>query len=66
MIISKIVAGSQSKSMTPNFGVVVNVLMPVCCHIGSGMPYFHIFVEEIIIRCQMGVSKKYKSKYYCL
>ena len=33
--------------MTPNFVVIVNVLLPICCHIGSGMPYLHIFAEEI-------------------
>ena len=47
MILFKMFAGSQLKIMIPNFVVVVNVLMPVCCHIGSGMPYLHIFVEEI-------------------
>ena len=26
--------------------VVVNVLLPICCHVGSGMPYMHISVEE--------------------
>ena len=40
--------------MTPNFVVVVNVLMPVCCHIRSGMQYLHIFVEEInVFLCEM-------------
>ena len=32
--------------MTPNFAAVVSVLLPICCHIGSGMPYLCIFVEE--------------------
>ena len=32
--------------MTPNFVVVVSVLLPICCHIGWGMPYLCIFVEE--------------------
>ena len=31
--------------MTPNF---VNVLLPICCHIGLGVPYLLIFVEEIV------------------
>ena len=31
------------KSMTPNFIVVVSVLLQICCHIGSGMPYLWIF-----------------------
>ena len=48
MIGSKIITSFQSKkSMTPNFVVIVNVLLPICCHIGSGMPYLHIFAEEI-------------------
>ena len=33
------------KSMTPNFVVVVSVLLQICCHIGSGMPYVCIFVD---------------------
>ena len=38
----KIIAGSR---MTPNFIIVVNVLLPICCHIGVGMPSLCIFVE---------------------
>ena len=34
------------KSMTPNF-VAVSVLLPICCHIGSGMPYLCIFIGDI-------------------
>ena len=30
------------------FVVGVNVLLPICCHIGMGMPYLCIFVEEIV------------------
>ena len=48
MIVSKIITGSQLKSMTPNFVIVANVLMPICRHNGSGMPNLHIFVEEIV------------------
>ena len=33
--------------MAPNFVVVVSVLQPNCCHIGSGMSYLCIFVEEV-------------------
>ena len=33
--------------MTPNFVADV-VLLPVCCHIGSGMPNLRIFVEGIV------------------
>ena len=47
MIGLKIIADSH-KSMTPNFVVAVNVLLPICCHIGSGMPYLLIFGEEIV------------------
>ena len=36
------------KSMTPNFVVVVSVLPPFCCHIGCGMPYLCIVVEEVV------------------
>ena len=35
--------------MTPNFVVVVSVLLPICCHIGSGMPYLYIFVGEVVM-----------------
>ena len=34
--------------MTPIFVVVVSVLLPICCHIGWGMPYLGIFVEEVV------------------
>ena len=30
------------------FAAVVNVLLPICCHIGSGMPNLRIFVEDIV------------------
>ena len=36
------------KSMAPNFVVVVSVLLSICCHIGSGMLYLCIFVEEVV------------------
>ena len=35
--------------MVPNFVVFVNVLLPICYHIGSGMTFLHIFVEEIVV-----------------
>ena len=34
--------------MTPNFVAAVNVSLPICCHIGSGMPNMHVFVEVIV------------------
>ena len=34
--------------MTPNFVVVVCVLLPISSHIGWGMPYLCIFVGEVI------------------
>ena len=39
----------SSKGMAPNFVVVVCVLLPICCHIGWGMPYLCIFVEEVVM-----------------
>ena len=27
---------------------VTSVLLPMCCHIGSGIPYLCIFVEEVV------------------
>ena len=36
------------ESMTPYFVVVVSVLLPICCHIGSGMVYLSIFVEDVV------------------
>ena len=35
--------------MKPNFVVVDNVLLPIASHIGTGMPYLHIFVEDIVM-----------------
>ena len=34
--------------MTHNFAAVVSVLLPICCHIGPGMHYMCIFVEETV------------------
>ena len=34
--------------MTPNFVVVVSVLLPICCHIGRGMQYLCIFNGEVV------------------
>ena len=34
--------------MTPNFVVVVSVLLPFRCHIGWDMRYLCIFVEEVV------------------
>ena len=34
--------------MAPNCVVFVSVLLPICCHIGWGMPYLCIFVEEVV------------------
>ena len=36
------------KSLTPNFVVVVDVLLPICCHVGCGMPYLCIYVEAVV------------------
>ena len=34
--------------MTPYYVVVVGVVLPMYCHIGSSMPYLYIFVEEVV------------------
>ena len=43
---------NNKKSLKPIlslvFVVVVSVLLPSCCHIGWGVPYMCIFVEEVI------------------
>ena len=39
----------SAKGMTPNFVVCVSVLIPICCHIGWGMPYMCIFGEEVVM-----------------
>ena len=36
------------KSMTPTFVVVVADLLPICSHIGWGMPNLRFFVEEVV------------------
>ena len=38
----------SDKSMTSNFVADVSVYLPICCHIGLGMPYPCIFVEEVV------------------
>ena len=38
----------SAEGMTPNFVVFVSVLLPICCHIGWGMPYMCIFVDEVV------------------
>ena len=35
--------------MTPNFVVVISVFLPICCHIGRGMPYLCIYVGEVTL-----------------
>ena len=34
--------------MTPNFAANFSVLLTICCHIGLGMTYLCIFVEEAV------------------
>ena len=48
MIGSKTHCWLSVKCTTPNFVVVDNVLMPICCHSGVGMSYLLIFVEETV------------------
>ena len=52
------------KSMTPNFAVVVNVLLPICCHIGTGMPYLLIFGERIVA-ISGAITDKWAIKLFC-
>ena len=33
--------------MTPHLVPAVGILLPICCHIGLGMLYLCIFVEEV-------------------
>ena len=44
---SKIIAGSRSEKMAPNFEAVVSVLLHICGRLCWGMPYLCIFVEEV-------------------
>ena len=44
---SKIIAGPHLKVWHLVFFVIVSVLLPICCHIGSSMPYLCIFVEKV-------------------
>ena len=57
---SKIIAGIQSKvkSMTTNFIVAANVLLPICCHIGSGICLFDLilYVTLTIFQLNRGGS----------
>ena len=34
--------------MTSNFVVFVSVLLSICCHIGSGMPFLCNLIEEFV------------------
>ena len=45
---SKIIAGSRSEKMAPNFEAVVSFLLHICGRLCRGMPYPCIFVEEIV------------------
>ena len=45
---SKIIAGSRSEKMAPNFEAVVCVLLHICGQLCRGMPYPCIFVEEVV------------------
>ena len=46
------------KSMTPSCIVVINVLLPIWCHISSGMPYLRIFVEKNVKSMQRSGTPK--------
>ena len=45
---SKIIAGSPSKKMAPNFEAVVSDLLKICGQICRGLPYPCIFVGEVV------------------
>ena len=36
------------KSIIPKFVLVINVFLPICCHIVPGMPYLKFFAVEIV------------------
>ena len=55
--------------MPPYVMVDVNVLLPICCHDGSGMPYLCSFVEDVFALlgvmtikgvCKLACGKKKK------
>ena len=48
IVIGPIIIADSVECMTANVVVVVSVLLPICCNIGSGMPYVLIFGEEIV------------------
>ena len=50
--------------MTPNFVAVVNVLLSICCHIGSGMPNLRIFVEDNVLLLG-AITDKWVRKLVC-
>ena len=45
---SKIIAGSRSEKMAPNFEAVVSVLLHICGQLCRSMHYPCIFVEEAV------------------
>ena len=53
------------ESMTHNFVVVVNVLLSICLHIGSGMPNLRIFVEDIVALLGAMTDNKLVLKLIC-
>ena len=48
--------------MTPNFVAVLNVLQPICCHIGSGMPNIRMIFVEDIVALLGAMTDKWESK----
>ena len=50
--------------MTPNFVVIVNVLLPICLHIESGMPNMLIFGKEIVA-LSVSIIDKWVIKLFC-
>ena len=50
--------------MLPKFEVIVNVLLPVCFHIGSGMPILRIFVQYSVVLFG-AITDKWVLKHVC-
>ena len=50
--------------MTPNFVVVVSVLLPISVHIGWGLPYQCIFDEEVVT-LSGAITDKWVWTYVC-
>ena len=50
--------------MTNNFVVIVDVLLPICCHIGPGMPSLPIFGKKSVALSGI-ITDKWSIKLFC-